>query len=128
MAPLGGRDARCVVARCEANKCVAASFPKGPLKDDVAGDCGRLACDGNGYLRYEIDRTDTGESVPCREISCDPDPVSRLAIDGTPCWSAATDDEGICRKGECVPVDRDAGDDASLNGSDGASDASTDVP
>lgn len=136
------KDPRCVVARCEANECVASSFPTGALEDEVHGDCHKPTCDGNGYLTDVVDLTDTGKSLPCHEITCGPPLIERLANDGTSCWRSETYEEGICRSGACVPIDRDAGNDAgddagddinddagndaSLDGSDGAADAATD--
>lgn len=127
---LDGRDARCVVARCEANKCAASSYPTGALEDDIDGDCSKPACNGNGYLTAVVDLTDTGKSIPCREITCDPYLVSQFASDGTSCWRSETYEDGICRRGECVPINLDAsadgGVDASLDANDGAVDAATD--
>lgn len=122
---LRDRDPRCVVARCEANVCAVSSYPTGALEDEVDGDCSKPACDGNGYLTTVADLDDTGKSIPCREITCSPSLVTRLASDGTSCWKPETYEDGICRDGECVSLDRDAsadaGDDASLDGSDDAS-------
>jgi hypothetical protein len=119
----GGRDPRCMFARCRDGLCVATPR-SGVIADDTKGDCQRAICD-DGHAQMAFSRSDTPPPPSeCMVSTCEPSSFpfsvamisSRPAADGTTCVLGSG--TGECRSGACVEPaifdagpDKDAGDD-----------------
>lgn len=131
----GSPDPRCTVAKCEASYCKA-TYPTGPISDDIDGDCQKASCDGSGHVTYTRDPSDTGSTIAigqCEVKRCNPTEFFGSygtsvvpADDGTLCTRSDGSD-GVCRSGQCqldVPLlPSDAGKDGSTDSGADAGDA-----
>jgi hypothetical protein len=126
----GGRDSRCMFARCRDGLC-AATPRSGVLADDTKGDCQRAICD-DGHAQMAFSRSDTPPPPSeCMVSTCEPSSFpfsvamisSRPRGDGTSCTFGGG--AGECRGGRCMEpqipdasTEEDAGDDAGTDAGD----------
>lgn len=100
----GSPPSRCVALTCEQGQCVSAPRQAGPLasNEQVAGDCRKLRCDGNGNEGSKPELDDVpDDGNPCTEDLCDAsgNPVNEPLPASTPCGNPgmSCDGNGTCQ-------------------------------
>lgn len=91
---------QCVESQCVDLKCQITSY-RGPISQQVYGDCQKLECDLDGNIVSVSDSSDVyDDGRECTlDICQEGKPVNILLNKGFPC---PTSGEGVCNQGECV--------------------------